>query len=96
MHGDSPPNDTFLDAGTGLGGGSVIHGDYVHVQSGALSGGDDLIDVRNTDVSALSDTMPLYDDVFYNRSSGAFVGGRDTIHRSAGNDVIYANEPDYA
>ena len=69
--------------------GGLIYliGDADVISSGAtFAGGDDLIDLRSTDVSALTDTIVAVGDIY--GGSGVLAGGDDTIHGSSHGDYI--------
>ena len=57
---------------------------------GALVGGDDLIDLRNTDLTGYAfASTTLIGDAFIVVGTGALIAGNDTVHGSSINDVIF-------
>ncbi|MEO1241789.1 MAG: calcium-binding protein [Pseudomonadota bacterium] len=76
----------LVDTGTAI----IILGDADPV-FGTLFAGNDLIDLRATDLSGYTDTTRLWGDAFSVGTSGAVIGGNDTIHGSSQDDEIYGD-----
>jgi Ca2+-binding RTX toxin-like protein len=71
-------------------GGIYIGGD-AGVMDMLLNAGDDLIDLRATNVSALTFGSNLFGDVEYVNPGGMLHAGDDTIHGSSKGDAIYGD-----
>lgn len=68
-----------------------IIGDAVSVQ-GTLTAGDDTIDLRNTNVTGVTQNIFLMGDTAQVNGGGAVIGGSDTIYGSSRGEFIYGDD----
>jgi len=70
---------------------SIVIGGDAGVNDIPLTGGGDLIDLRATDVSALSLGIVIYGDTGVVNPGGTLAGGDDTVHGSSKAEMIFGD-----
>ena len=81
-------DDTIMPVAMSGGIGGYIAGDVWNGNGGVTDGGNDLIDLRNTDFTGFTSFMRISGDVTQTQSDDAVQGGNDTIYGSQFGDQI--------